>query len=150
MDRYPASATKIGNSNCICREDLIGKDVTLTMAAAAEGKGAVGSVKANLPGKKSEEVYALHFAETPKTLVLNSTNKKALQRMFGNKTADWVGKRITLYFKPDVRCPDGSKGGTRIREVADEPKHDATTGEVKEDPNSYGPPPMEPEKDGDK
>ena len=116
-EMFPLSAAQIGNSNNICREDLIGRDVTLTLAEAAPEKGAVSLGKARLPGKaKEEDAHVLHFVETPKRLVLNATNRKTLQRMFGNKTREWVGKKITLYFDARVKCPDGSRGGTRIRE----------------------------------
>ena len=113
---YPELATKIGDSPHICREDLLGADAKLTIAAAAEGKGAVSKTEAFKPGKnKKEPCHVLHFEETEKTLVLNVTNRKALQRKFGNKTKAWVGNKIILFFDETVRCPDGTHGGTRIR-----------------------------------
>jgi len=158
-EKYPVDASKISNSSNICREDLIGRDVTLTLTAAAPGRGAVSLGVARLPGKAKEEpAHMLHFSETPKTLVLNATNRKTLQRMLGNKTASWIGKKITLYYKSDVRCPDGSRGGTRIREIVSvtdspppadaAPAHDTDTGEVRGE-HGYGPPPMDsPDSDG--
>lgn len=118
IEKFPESAAKIGKSDNICREDLIGNDATLTIAEAAPGKGGVIFGTARLPNRTKEEpAYLLCFKETQKKLVLNATNRKTLQRMFGNKTKEWVDKKITLYFEPNVRCPDGSKGGTRIRQV---------------------------------
>jgi hypothetical protein len=140
--KFPESASQISTSENFCREDFIGRDGRFTIIEAEAGKGAVKLVKARkpLPGGgvgKEEDAYAIAFAETGKRLVLNSTNRKVLQRAWGNKTKDWVGKKITLYYDPDVRSPVGP-GGIRIR--INEPNaiaHDATTGEVLE-PGSNG------------
>lgn len=120
QEQYPVNAAKISLSDNLCREDVIDREVTLTMSAAAEGYGAIGLGQAALPGKKPTQAYRLHFAETEKRLVLNATNRKTLQRSFGNDTRNWIGKKITLYFDPEVRCPDGTFGGIRIRAKGEE------------------------------
>jgi len=114
-EQYPADAASMNTSPHLTREDVLGRDIALTLAPAVEGQGAVSRTRAALPGRGEEDVYVLHFSETNKTLVLNATNRKALQRAFGNKTKSWVGKKVILYHDGTVRCPDGSKGGIRLR-----------------------------------
>ena len=39
----------------------------------------------------------VYFHEFTKGLVLNKTNAKRIQKLYGSETDDWIGKRITLY-----------------------------------------------------
>jgi len=70
--------------------DLNGQDVTVTIARV-ECKELVGSkgVKAKKP--------IIYFEGKEKGFTCNKTNGKAIAAMYGNKTEDWVGKRITLF-----------------------------------------------------
>jgi hypothetical protein len=43
----------------------------------------------------------LSFKQTPKQLVLNSTNGQCLKAMFGRKVSDWVGKRVVFCAETD-------------------------------------------------
>lgn len=85
--------------------DLQGRDCTVTIAKVTGGE-----IKGT-GGKKSKKPLC-YFRESRdnRPLGLNSTNCKTIAAMYGNDTAGWVGKRITLYpttttFGPDtVEC----------------------------------------------
>jgi hypothetical protein len=72
--------------------DLQGKDVTVTIDRITQGELTA------LGGRKSKKPLCF-FREgrEKKPLALNSTNCKVIAAMYGNDTADWAGKRITLY-----------------------------------------------------
>ena len=67
------------------------RDVTLTIARVTQGE-LRGS-----GGKKVDKRPILHFAGTPKTMVLNTTNGKAIAAMYSPQVESWTGKRITIY-----------------------------------------------------
>ena len=65
------------------------RDVTLTIARVTQGE---------LRSKdKTDKRPIVHFAGTPKTMVLNATNGKAIAAMYGVQVEQWAGKRITIY-----------------------------------------------------
>jgi hypothetical protein len=70
--------------------DLAGKDITVTIR---EVKGAELTAQG---GRKSKKPV-VYFEGKEKGLALNKTNGKIIAGMYGTKTEDWVGKRITLY-----------------------------------------------------
>ena len=72
--------------------DLQGRDCTVTIAKVTGGE-ITGS-----GGKKTKKPLC-YFRESKdqRPLGLNSTNCKIIAAMYGNDTANWVGKRITLY-----------------------------------------------------
>jgi hypothetical protein len=72
--------------------DLQGRDCTVTIAKVTGGE-----IKGT-GGKKSKKPLC-YFRESKdnRPLGLNSTNCKTIAAMYGNDTAGWIGKRITLY-----------------------------------------------------
>lgn len=70
--------------------DLEGKDVTLTIERVSVGE-LVGT-----SGKKTKKPV-VYFRGTQKGLALCVTNGKTIATLYGNKTEDWIGKRITIY-----------------------------------------------------
>lgn len=70
--------------------DLGGKDVTVTIAKV-EAKELVSQ------GNRRSKKPVVFFDGKEKGLALNKTNAKAVAGMYGTKTEDWVGKRVTLY-----------------------------------------------------
>lgn len=72
--------------------EFLGKDVTLTVTKVALEE--LPDPKSD-GGKKKRGVVT--FRETPKELVINKTNALAFKQMFGPETANWHGKRVTLY-----------------------------------------------------
>lgn len=71
--------------------DLKGRDVTLTIARVTAGELKNGTKKSKKP--------LCYFVEPKdkRPLALNSTNCKVIAKMYGNDTAEWHGKRVTLY-----------------------------------------------------
>jgi len=67
------------------------KDVTLTI------KNVVGGEIGGQQGRKKEKKPLVYFEGTPKALVLNKVNGKSIAAMYGKKTEDWAGKKITLF-----------------------------------------------------
>jgi hypothetical protein len=100
--------------------DLKGRDVTLTIHdVVLEELTMTGGVKEVKP--------VVHFAEMQsrkgtdrKRWVLNKTNRRVIQRLWGSETDDWRGKKITLF--PTTKEADGKQirnphnpGGEAIR-----------------------------------
>lgn len=70
--------------------DLAGRDVTAVIKKVTAGK-LTGS------GGKSAKKPIVYFEGKEKGFALNKTNGKCIAAMYGNDTAAWVGKRITIY-----------------------------------------------------
>lgn len=68
-----------------------GKDMTLTIDKIA--REFVTST-----GGKKEECTVAHFKEKQKPMILNRTNSKMIQRIYGTPyIEEWHGKKITVY-----------------------------------------------------
>ena len=87
-----------------------GRAVTLTIATVETEKLPERQKNKPRPGEKPKPVYKtkgiIGFKETDRTMVLNRTNGECFKAMFGRRTADWIGKRVTLYPAPyeDTTC----------------------------------------------
>jgi len=78
-----------------------------------------------MSGNRTKVKPCLFMRELDKWFVLNQTNKKTIRAMYGPELKDWVGKRITLYFDPEVMFGTKKTGGTRVRpKVPPVPKQD--------------------------
>lgn len=67
-------------------------------------------------GAGEELKYCLHFHETDKPLVLNSTNNQVIAKICGSEdTENWDGKKIVLYNDPNVGYAGKITGGVRAR-----------------------------------
>ena len=80
--------------------DLDGRDVTVTIERVQQGE-LVNQ------GKKSKKPV-VYFKGSKKGLALNITNVRTIGAMYGFKSEDWIGKRVTLYptvtqFGPDTK-----------------------------------------------
>lgn len=69
--------------------DLQGRDRVVTISKV-EAKELVSN-----RGKNKRPIVFFEGAE--KSFVCNKTNGKIIASMYGNKTEDWAGKRVTLY-----------------------------------------------------
>lgn len=69
---------------------LQGREVTLKIARVESGlvKGEKG---------KKDRKPVVYFAGKEKGLALNKTNGKTIAGLYGNDTAQWIGKLVTLY-----------------------------------------------------
>lgn len=72
--------------------DLAGQDRTLTIAKVV-GVDVVGSGGT----KNKKPVLTFAEAKSGKGFVCNKTNAKVIAQLYGPDTADWIGKRVTLY-----------------------------------------------------
>jgi hypothetical protein len=54
----------------------------------------VGSITRESVG--GEQKVIMTFAIGEKSLIVNKTNGKAMAKLFGRDTAEWIGKKITL------------------------------------------------------
>ena len=66
-------------------------------------------------GRTKKKCYAIQFSGKSRMLVLNGVNRETLKEMFGRTAAEWIGKRIKLYVKPDVRLGKLTVPGIRIK-----------------------------------
>lgn len=72
----------------------------------------------NESGKSRKGV--LRFREHVKPLILNVTNSKTIAKLYGKDADGWIGKRIALYFDPNVRFGREMVGGVRVKAAAAE------------------------------
>lgn len=70
--------------------DLTKDEVTVEIASVE-----VGELVAQ-GGRKSKKPL-VKFKGAEKGLALNKTNGKAIAQMYGTDTADWIGKKVTLF-----------------------------------------------------
>lgn len=64
----------------------------------------------------SKKKFVVHFKESEKGLVLNTTNMNMLYKLLQSDDSDqWIGKRITLYVKDDIEMGGEIMSGLRIR-----------------------------------
>ena len=87
-----------------------GKDMTLTIDY-------VNREIITGTGGKKEECTVLHFKEAQKPMILNRTNAKTIQKIYGTPyIEEWAGKRITL-FASVTKLADEEVECLRIRPV---------------------------------
>lgn len=86
------------------------------------GKGLLVTVKGithkNLAkaGESPEMKWLLWVEESPKPLILNSTNiQLAARSCQSENTDDWIGKKLVFYNDPNISFAGNLTGGIRIR-----------------------------------
>ena len=77
-------------------------------------------------GAEPEMKWCLHFQNTDKPMVLNSTNMQLIAMFLESEdTDDWTNKRVVLYDDPSVSFGGKLVGGIRVRKYI--PKPNAVT-----------------------
>lgn len=67
-------------------------------------------------GAEPEHKWVVHFAETEKPMVLNSTNGQLIAKITGSdETDDWTGHKVVLYEDPSITFGGKLVGGIRVR-----------------------------------
>jgi hypothetical protein len=67
-------------------------------------------------GAEPEHKWVLHFRETEKPMVLNSTNGQLIAKIIGSdETDDWTGHKIVAYEDPNISFAGKIVGGIRVR-----------------------------------
>lgn len=64
-------------------------------------------------GKK---MLCLRFEKVEKVLRLNAGNLRVVQKQLGNKTSEWVGKKIKLYSDASVKFAGKEVGGIKVKD----------------------------------
>lgn len=99
--------------------DLQDRDVTVTIRRIEKGH------KLTMAGGVTDRKPVIHLVESEKMLVLNKTNARHIAAMYGNKCADWIGNRITLYPCQGPNADEllkAGQAGIRVREQKPAPK----------------------------
>ena len=65
--------------------------------------------------RDGKEKMCIHWTQDKLPWLLNRTNIKRLQAMFGDDTETWLRQEITLYNDPDVEFMGEVVGGLRVR-----------------------------------
>jgi hypothetical protein len=67
-------------------------------------------------GSDRDTKPVIHFEETAKMLTVNKTNAKRVEKITGSDDTDnWPGKKIVVYWDPDIEFGGEIVGGVRIR-----------------------------------
>ena len=99
------------DSPWLSSEDILGKgDVNVTIEKCFRHRDVEFDA-----GRKKAVVYSLKFSGANKQLVLNSTNRKTLVRLFGPDVKEWAGKKVTLWVDNNVRLGKETVSGVRIK-----------------------------------
>lgn len=99
----------------------------------------VGKVNMAKEDAAPEYKWAIRFEEFAKPMVLNSTNIKIAEKVFGSdNTDDWVGKEIILFTDDNVTFGGDLVGGLRFKgkekaPVKAEPKKAGHFDDMKDD-----------------
>jgi hypothetical protein len=112
-----------------------GRDsIWLTAEDLIEGRDATAEIDAVMMypsvkfqgGRERKNMIGLTFKGKERVLGLNATNRKVLNRMFGNLTKSWPGKSVTLYVSETqlagetVKCVRIRDKGSRVATAAEE------------------------------
>lgn len=92
--------------------DLDGKDATITIGHVR----APGSEDKGMDGRVIDKPI-MQIKGAKKEWVLNKTNARTIRLLYGNKYADWEGKKVTLY---PTKCDAFGKKNTpciRVRPI---------------------------------
>jgi hypothetical protein len=85
---------KVSDTSIYLEAAALEKDTTVTIA----GTRPVGSKDIGTDGKPmSEKSMILSYAGAKKEHVACRTVQKQIRALYGNDTANWIGKKITLY-----------------------------------------------------
>lgn len=96
------------NSNFLKKEDC-DPPILVTIASVTEENVAK-------EGAPQEMKWSVHFDESDKPMVLNSTNGQLIARITGSEETDeWSGYKVVLYNDPNVSFQGKLTGGIRVR-----------------------------------
>jgi hypothetical protein len=100
------------SSTFIKKADLrAGGSRKLTIKSVEQGTGLPGR-----NGQAAKPELHLVFQDETRLSLRAQANLRCVLEAFGDRTAQWVGKTIEIYFSPDVVNPGGGEpGGIRVR-----------------------------------
>jgi len=88
------------------------------------------------PKGEDEEKLVLYFKEDQKPLIMNVTNSKQIEKIYGTPyIEEWIGKKIQLYIDDNIKAFGETVTGVRIRPKKPKkpklsPSHDKWAGAV--------------------
>lgn len=85
--------------------DLDGQELLLVMS----------HVERESVGDEEDVKPVLHFIGEPRGLVLNGINWDTIAACYGDDSDDWAGKKIKIWFDPNVMFGPKRTGGVRVR-----------------------------------
>lgn len=86
-------------------------------AADLKGKDPITAVIVRVSSandKDGNPKCVLEFKNSAKKLQLNKTNFSAIEAALGFETDNWVGKKVTLAYDPDVKLRGTVVGGVKL------------------------------------
>jgi hypothetical protein len=98
----------------ITGDSLVNKPITLTMRHVSTEAVVVPNTN------KTQEKELLYFEQTPKPLILNKTNAKAIAALYGGETDAWKGQPLELYTER-VKAFGQEHNAVRVRAASKEP-----------------------------
>lgn len=105
-----ASINDLKSSKFLKKED-VGEGALFTIMAVKQENVAK-------EGAPEEMKWTLHFQETDKPMVLNSTNGQIIAQFTGiseNIEVGWVGKQVVAFSDPTISFGGKLVGGIRVR-----------------------------------
>jgi hypothetical protein len=100
--------SELKESKFLRKEDC-GQGILLTIDAVQQENVAK-------EGAPEEMRWCMHFRETEKPMVLNSTNGQIIAAFTGSEESEgWIGKEVVLYHDPNVSFGGKLVGGIRCR-----------------------------------
>ena len=91
-----------------------GNDLTVTITTTDR------AIVKSAQHPKGEDCFVANFKEVDKPMILNATNCKTIQGLYGAFIEDWEGKQITLFIK-DVKAFGTVTDALRIRDFEPKP-----------------------------
>lgn len=89
-------------------------------------------------GAPEELKWCLHFKETEKPMVLNSTNGQLIAQITKSEDTDgWPGHKVVLYDDPTVSYGGKLVGGIRVRAPRNQPESPLRPAPVQPTPEPY-------------
>src|SRR3989304_3055241 len=101
-DVFPSKYLKV--------DDLNDLDLTLTIDNVVIEEIGQGDAK--------QKKMVIYFQEAEKGFVCNKTNATVIEKLFGDETTNWKGKRITLWPNHDVEFKGEIVSAIRVRSRA--------------------------------
>lgn len=100
-------------------------DISETLAPASDQLDAIELVAgpriftiASVSKGSDEQPVNVHFADFPRPWRPSKGMRRVLAACWGSDASQWVGRRVELYFDPEVMFGKDKPGGTRISRLS--------------------------------
>lgn len=101
-------------------------DISETLAPASDQLDAIELVSgpriftiANVTAGNAEQPVNVHFSDFPRPWRPSKGMRRVLAAIWGADASKWGGRRVELFFDPDVTFGKDKPGGTRISRLSD-------------------------------